>query len=249
MKRKYITPAGQYSRLYADMLDQSHLLIAGATGAGKTSVVNGIIQAALYKAPCDIRFILIDPKGTELIDLEDLPHTILYTNDINDCVKALEDAWLITKSRFDEMRRNREKEYEGSDIYIIIDEMMFLFNRPNIKKRAMSLLQDILVIARSAHVHCICCTQSPTEKTGLPVNLRCNFDSRVALRTSTAQDSRNIIGFKGCENFPNPRIAHEAYAYYMHGGELELYKLQKPDNDDLQRLIKYWHRHRRGRII
>ena len=117
---------------------------------------------------------------------------------------------------------------------------MFLLNRPELKKQAMNLLQDILVIARAARIHVIACTQSPTAATGLPVNLRCNFDSRLGLRTSTAQDSRNIIGIRGCESFPNPTLSHTAYGYYMHGGEMELYKLPRIDPADIDRLVKHW---------
>ena len=63
MYQTWQTPDITYSRLYADMLNQIHILIAGSTGSGKSTVVNGMIHAALRKAPCDVGFILIDPKG------------------------------------------------------------------------------------------------------------------------------------------------------------------------------------------
>lgn len=240
MQRVWNTPGGEYSRLYADMLKQVHLLIAGAAGSGKSTVVNGIMQAALIKAPCDVGFILIDPKGTELSDYNNLPHTIMYAQTTSDCIKALQYGLQLTQIRFTDMKRRKLRTYDGSDIYIIIDELMFLLNRPQLKKQAMNLLQDILVIARAARIHVIACTQSPTAATGLPVNLRCNFDSRLALRTSTAQDSRNIIGVKGCEQFPNPTLTHMAYGYYMHSGEMELYKLPKIEQSEIDRLVNHW---------
>lgn len=250
MERVWKTPGGEYSRLYADMLNQVHLLIAGAAGSGKSTVVNGIMQAALtLNAPCKAGFILIDPKGTELSDYANLPHTITYAMDINDCITALQYGLQLSRTRFNDMKRRKLKMYDGSDIYIIIDELMFLMNRPIVKKQAMNLLQDILVIARAARIHVIACTQSPTAATGLPVNLRCNFDSRLALRTSTAQDSRNIIGVKGCEQFPNPTLSHMAYGYYMRGGEMDLYKLPKIEQSTLDRLVTYWTgKEGRGRI-
>lgn len=241
MQRVWNTPGGEYSRLYADMLNQVHLLIAGAAGSGKSTVVNGIMQAALtINAPCKAGFILIDPKGTELSDYAYLPHTITYAMNIDDCIKALQYGLQLSRTRFNDMKRRKLKMYDGSDVYIIIDELMFLMNRPTVKKQAMNLLQDILVIARAARIHVIACTQSPTAATGLPVNLRCNFDSRLALRTSTAQDSRNIIGVKGCEQFPNPTLSHMAYGYYMRGGEMDLYKLPKIEQAALDKLVTYW---------
>ena len=240
MQRVWNTPGGEYSRLYYDMLQQTHLLIAGATGAGKSTVVNGIIHAALFNAPCKVGFILIDPKGTELSDYSGLPHTIQYAQATPDCIKALQYALQLVKTRFADMKRRKLRLYDGSDIYIIIDELMFLLNRPQYKRVAMDVLQDILVIARAARVHVIACTQSPTAATGLPVNLRCNFDSRLGLRTATAQDSRNIIGVKGCEKFPDPKTAGLAYGYYMRGANMDIYKLPLTAPAELTRLVKYW---------
>ena len=65
----YTTPGGSYSRLYADMATQTHLLIAGATGSGKSTVLNGILHAILHDAPTADRLILIDLKKVELIDI------------------------------------------------------------------------------------------------------------------------------------------------------------------------------------
>lgn len=249
MVREWNTPAGQYSRLYADMLNQTHLLIAGATGAGKSTVVNGIIHAALFQTPCNIGFILIDPKGTELSDYRRLPHTIQYAQTTGNCIQALRYGLQLTQARFADMKRRRQRIYSGSNIYIIIDELMFLLNRYELKKQAMNLLQDILVIARAARIHVIACTQSPTAATGLPVNLRCNFDSRLGLRTATAQDSRNIIGVKGCERFPDPKTAGVAYGYYMRGANMDLYKLPLVDAADIDRLVQHWTgRTGRGRL-
>ena len=240
MVKEYRTPAGTFSDLYADMLQQTHLLIAGATGSGKSTVVNGIIHAALFQSPITVQFILIDPKGTELDCYKGLPHTIAYAREIPDCVEALKNALRLVKTRFQAMQKKHLRTFDGSNVYIIIDELMFLLNRPQYKRIAMDTLQDILVIARAARVHVIACTQSPTEKTGLPVNLRCNFDSRLGLRTSTAQDSRNIIGVKGCESFPDPKSEHIAHGCYMRGANMEVYELPLMDRADIDRLIRYW---------
>ena len=233
------TPAGTYSRLYDDMLNQVHLLIAGASGSGKSTVINGLIHRALLDGPGERRFILIDPKGTELDEYKDFPHTLVYSQKMPDCVNALRYALGLTKTRFADMKRRKLRMYDGSDVYLIIDELMYFTNQPQYKRETMALLQDILVIARACRIHVIAATQNCTTTT-IPASLRCNFDSRVGLRTSTAQDSRNIIGVRGCEKFPNPTLAHESYGYYMHGGEMEVYKIPKVEESERQRIIDHW---------
>ena len=240
MRIEYHTPGGEIPHLFSDMLSQTHLLIAGSTGSGKSCLVNGLMYTALYHSPLTVEFVLIDPKGTELSEYRDLPHVIQYAQSTQDCINALQATLDLVKTRFQEMKRRKLKEYNGSNVYVVIDELMYLLNRPKYKRIAMDLLQDILVIARAAKVHVIACTQSPTSTTGLPVNLRCNFDSRVGLRTSTAQDSRNIIGRKGCEEFPKPAIAGIAYGYYMRDGDIDICKLPYIQDCERDRIVLHW---------
>ena len=72
MKKKYRTPSGTAYTLYQDMLQQPHLLVAGATGSGKSVVINGIIHTALYHSPAQVQLILIDPKRVELVEYKNL---------------------------------------------------------------------------------------------------------------------------------------------------------------------------------
>jgi len=239
MAAYYRTPAGSVSRLFTDCLQQSHLLIAGATGSGKSVFENGLIAAALYDSPLRRRFILIDPKGTELDMYQDLPHTITYAHTTDEAVQALQTAADIVQRRFADMRRRHIKTYDGSHLYIIIDELMYLMNRPTVKRQVYDLLQDLLCIARSAAVHVIAITQNPTRDTLHP-SIRCNFDARMALRTATRQDSRNIIEVGGCERLPNPKTAGKAYGYYRHGGDITLYELPYVTEDEITRLIRHW---------
>ena len=160
MPKCYKTPTGRVSSLFIDVLQQSHVLIAGATGSGKSVFVNGLIRAALFDAPSKTRLILIDPKGTELDQYKDLPHVIQYAQTPDECIKALEDAADITRARFEEMKRQHVKTYRGSDIYIIIDELMYLMNRKAVKRRIFETLQDLLIIARAARVHVIACPRA-----------------------------------------------------------------------------------------
>lgn len=240
MARVWQTPAGERESLYVDFLEQTHFLIAGATGAGKSTVVNGMIHAALFHSPAKARFILIDPKGTELDEYKRLPHTLLYADSIEDCVKALKYAFSIVQDRMQEMKRKKQRTYEGSDVYVIIDELMILMTRA--KKEALPLMQDILSLSRCAKVHLIGCTQSPVAAV-IPTVLKCNWDSRLALRTVCAQDSRNIVGVKGCENFPDPRTDHKAYGMYRHGVHMDVWELPMVSDEKRQALISWWMKH------
>ena len=239
------TPEVTYSRLYADLLNQTHLLIAGATGAGKSTVVNGMIHAALKDSPAKIGFIFIDPKGTELDEYKHLPHTLLYADASNDpkdkpmqaCVKALEYAMQLYRTRTAEMKRRKLRMYDGSDIYVIIDELMQPMTRA--KREFMPILQDLLSLARCARLHVVACTQSPIAAV-IPTPLKCNFSSRLALRTVSAQDSRNIIGVKGCECFPDPVVEHKAFGMYMRGTTMETYKLPMIEDAERERIIDHW---------
>lgn len=239
MMKVWNTPAGSYSKLYADMLTQSHVLLAGATGSGKSTVINGMIHAALFNAPCTVAFVLIDPKKCELIKYADLPHTLKYASEPRAMLDALKYSLQIVDARFKEMQRQRMTEYTGGDVYVIVDELADLMTTASIKREAAQVLQRIAQIGRAAHVHLIAATQCPIAAV-IPTPIKCNFDCRMALRTASAQDSRNIIGVKGAENLPDPRREGRAHGYYRRGADLELYNLPRVDSAEIDRLIHHW---------
>ena len=248
MYQTWTTPDITYSRLYADMLNQIHVLIAGSTGSGKSTVVNGMIHAALRNSPAHVGFILIDPKGTELAEYAALPHVIDYANRPQDIPRALAGAVALMNNRLADMKRRRLREYDGSDVYVIIDELMPIMTRPDIKKACYSPLLDLLALARAAHIHVVACTQSPISAV-IPTPLKCNFDARLALRTVSAQDSRNIIGARGCECLPNPVIDHRAEGYYMRGPEITRYILPRTEDAERRRIIDFWEHSRPRRHL
>lgn len=238
MKTIYHTPAGSYKALYADMLKQPHLLIAGATGSGKSVLLNGLISTALYGSPAAVQFILIDPKRTELGCYARLPHTIQYATEPAAMAAALDNALRISEDRYRVMQRRGERTWTGSQVYIIIDELAALMTAQ--KKRCLPVLQRLGMIARASGVHMIACTQT-VKADVLPTTLTCNFDARVALRTSTAQQSRMIIDRSGCELFPSPTTAHKALCYYRNGADLTLWNVPMIPEEETARLIRYWH--------
>ena len=131
----WTTPAGTTYSLYEDMLKQPHLLIAGATGSGKSVVINGIISTALYDAPSDVGFILVDPKRVELVQYKRLPHVIRYASEPADMIAALDAAIAITEQRYKTMQRQGLRKSTEADVYVIIDELADLMttNKKNVQ--------------------------------------------------------------------------------------------------------------------
>ena len=236
MHKEWRTPPGQVYSLYRDMLKQPHLLIAGATGSGKSVVINGLVYTAMYDSPAAVQFILIDPKRVELVDYKPLPHTLMYASEPGEMVEALEKAMEITESRYKAMQRQRVKKYPGGALYVIIDELADLMTTA--RRQVQPLLQRLAQVGRAANVHIIAATQCPLA-TVIPTPIKVNFDSRVALRTRSAQDSRNILGLTGCELLPR-----YGQGYYMTPDGLKLYNIPMQPQEDINALVKYWQRSR-----
>lgn len=88
----WTTPSGEAYNLYLDMLKQPHLLIGGVTGSGKSAAINGLIYTALFKAPCQVSFVLCDPKMVELSRYKDLPHVLRFGKTLGEIKDALNYA-------------------------------------------------------------------------------------------------------------------------------------------------------------
>lgn len=232
MFKIYKTPSGTYKVFYADMLKQPHLMIAGATGSGKSVVINALIYTSLLKSPHDVQFIFIDPKRVELIAYSRLPHCVKYASEPKEMVAALKSAMNITESRYKDMQAHGEKTFKGAALYVIIDELADLMTTD--KKHVQPLLQRLAQIGRAANVHLIVATQCPLS-TVIPTAIKVNFDARVALRTRSAQDSRNILGVTGCENLPR-----YGKAYYMQPESTNLYDVPMYSDDDIEQRIDFW---------
>ena len=233
----YTTPGGSYSRLFADMANQTHLLIAGTTGSGKSTVIQGILHALLHSDPTADRFIFIDLKKVELDEYRRIPHAISYADDTQGAIQALQTALQYTDARYADMQRRGIRMYDGSHLYVIIDELADLLTTA--RKQAEPLIQRLCQIGRGARVHVIAATQHIPM---IPTAIRCNFDSRVALRTANAQDSRNIIYQTGAEKLPSPIIEHRAMGYYMTAGNPILYEIPKTPEPERRRVINHWSR-------
>jgi S-DNA-T family DNA segregation ATPase FtsK/SpoIIIE len=207
----------------ADLAKMPHLLIAGATGAGKSVGINSILVSILYKArPDEVKFILIDPKRLELGLYEDIPH--LATPIITDPKRAaISLKWAVAEMerRYKELagwgvrnidgynaevlRRNLVKDYDETTgetwkplpyIVIIIDELadLMMVSGHEVEESITRLAQ----MARAIGIHLVLATQRPSVDviTGL---IKANFPSRISFRVSSKVDSRTIIDGNGAE--------------------------------------------------
>lgn len=190
MKKTWATPGGSAPRLCLDILRQPHTLIAGATGSGKSTVINAVIYTALYRAPCDVKFVLIDTKRTELYKYKNLPHTMEYIRDPSAALDALRRCADEIIRRSDRAARQGLAQSAEPDIYIIIDELGDLIYS---NRAVTGILGRIAMIGRSANVHLIAGTQCPNRRTLSP-EFAANCTGRVALRCGNPIESRQIIG-------------------------------------------------------
>ena len=226
-----------YTR-FLSLAERPHLLIAGATGSGKSVALNGIITSLLMtQSPFRCQFILIDPKKVELIRYSDLPHTVRYASNHPDIVRALQFALDETDRRFSGMQRDRITEYNGPHMYVIIDELADLM--VSIKKETLPLLQRLAQIGRAARVHVVACSQNIMAQT-IPTVLRCNFSTILGLRTCNAQQSRFLISSTGCEHLPDPKREGKGYGFLRDGADLEKIFIYQYQEKDIETVIRWW---------
>lgn len=230
---KYLTPSGSAFGLYLDALKQPHLLIAGTTGSGKSVLVNALIYTALYNAPGEASFILIDPKRVELSEFRPLPHTLYYASEPDTMPDALRYAINLTERRFTIMQAEKVKKWPGGDIYVVIDELADLMTTN--RKEVQPLIQRLCQIGRAARVHVIACTQTPIAKV-IPTEIKVNFDARFGLRTRSKQDSRNILDAPGLELLP----AYGQGVYMRPPALRTLYNIPMIPPDHVTARVRFW---------
>jgi len=235
--KAYRTPAGQLYTLFDDMAKQHHILVAGEVGSGKSTVMNGIIYNLLHKGPGEVQFILIDPKKTELEQYKDIPHVLKYAYRHADIIAALNYAISIMENRLEDMQKRRLKIYDGSDIYVVIDELADLLL--TMKKQAKPLLQRLLQLSRASKIHVLAGSQCVNVSV-ISTELRVNMTAIIGLRTATKAHSRLLVERNGCELFPDPQLEGKAYGYYKRGCKCELYSIPRYSNEQFDTLIDWW---------
>jgi S-DNA-T family DNA segregation ATPase FtsK/SpoIIIE len=185
-----------------------HLLIAGATGAGKSVGINTIIASILFNAtPTEVRFLMIDPKRIELSGYEGIPHLLhpvvvdprLASRALNWAVREMERRYrLLEEARvksFDSY--NKQVKEKLPYIVIIVDELADLMMVAS--KDVETAIARLAQMARAAGIHLILATQRPSVDvlTGL---IKANFPTRISFKVSSKIDSRTILDASGAEH-------------------------------------------------
>ena len=203
----------------ADLATMPHLLVAGATGSGKSVCINSIITSLLYRArPDQVKFIMIDPKKLELSTYRRLEGYHLITSESIDeyvitkpknAVHALRAAELEMEKRYDLLSKrtvrnidqyNERAESEGYDplpfIVVLIDELadLMITAAKDIEEPIARLAQ----MARAVGIHLVIATQRPSVDVITGV-IKANFPTRIAFKVAQKNDSRTILDQNGAE--------------------------------------------------
>jgi S-DNA-T family DNA segregation ATPase FtsK/SpoIIIE len=193
----------------ADLARMPHLLVAGATGAGKSVSINSMVMSILYKAsPSEVKMLMIDPKLLELSMYEDIPHLIspVITNP-RKAAEALRKMVIEMERRYRLLAEKGARNIDSFNrfapdaerlpyIVVFIDELAdLMFASSNEVEDAITRLAQM---ARAAGIHLIIATQRPSVDviTGL---IKANFPARISFQVFSKIDSRTILDMQGAE--------------------------------------------------
>jgi len=192
-----------------DLSSMPHLLIAGATGSGKSVAMNVFLISLLYQnSPQDLRFIMVDPKRVELTSYNGIPH--LLTPVITEPTKAHAALKWAVKEMNRRYRELADKKYRNIEEYnagepkklhkivIVIDELADLMMQST-KKETEALICRIAQMARAVGMHLVLATQRPSVDVITGV-IKANIPTRIAFTVTAGVDSRTIIDTVGAED-------------------------------------------------
>ena len=238
------------SSAVADLQSMPHLLIAGATGSGKSVCVNTIIACLLMNnSPDELRFVMVDPKRVELTAYNGIPHLLgpVITN-MQEVVPAL--RWVVREmdarftlfakvrvrniEAFNEKMEKENGEHHMPYMVAMIDELAdLMLAAPDETEK---LLTRLAQMARATGIHLVIATQRPSVNvvTGL---IKANFPSRISFAVTSSVDSRVVLDTTGAE-----KLLGKGDMLYMASDSSKLSRLQGcfVSDDEITRLVHFW---------
>ncbi len=233
----------------ASLARMPHLLIAGATGSGKSVCVNAIICSLLFQyTPEDMKFIMVDPKRVELTIYNGIPHLIDdVITDVETVVAVLGWAVREMEERYKKLQKVGARNIETYNArmvsrgkpkmpytVIVIDELadIMMMAPDEVEKLIVRLAQ----MARAVGIHLVLATQRPSVNvvTGL---IKANFPSRIAFAVTSQIDSRVILDSPGAE-----KLLGRGDMLFMRPDSAKLARLQGAfvSDGEVHRLVRYW---------
>jgi S-DNA-T family DNA segregation ATPase FtsK/SpoIIIE len=193
----------------ADLLKMPHLLVAGATGSGKSVSINSMVMSILYKAtPKEVKMLMIDPKLLELSTYENIPHLISpVITGAKEAAEALRKMVFEMERRYRLLAEKGVRNIEGFNrmspveeqlpyLVVFIDELAdLMFASANEVEDSIARLAQM---ARASGIHLILATQRPSVDVITGV-IKANFPARIAFQVTSRIDSRTIIDSQGAE--------------------------------------------------
>lgn len=231
----------------ADLTRMPHLLIAGATGSGKTVCLNSTICCLLlHNSPDDVRFIMIDPKRVELVTFNGVPHLLApVVVDSDKAIKAL--RWLNQEmdSRYRQFAKAGARNIEGYNkerapgdglpyLVLLIDELADLMMTAS--DEVEHSLCRLAQLARATGIHLVVATQRPSVDvvTGL---IKANFPTRISFAVTSHVDSKTILDMVGAE-----KLLGRGDMLYMPTEASKPKRLQGSfvSDAEIERLVYFW---------
>jgi len=237
----------------ADLASMPHLLIAGATGSGKSVCINSIIACLLMHNPPEVlKLLLVDPKRVELVNFNGIPHLLApVVTELDEVVSALYWATKEMERRFELFARAGVRNIEAYNrtaarrqdeplpyLVILIDELADLMMvAPDEVERLVCRLAQL---ARATGIHLVIATQRPSVDvvTGL---IKANFPARISFAVASQVDSRVILDAAGAE-----KLLGRGDMLFMSPDSAMLQRLQGcyVSDKELSRLVRFWRRAR-----
>ena len=235
----------------ADLTKLPHLLIAGATGAGKSVSVNSfIVNFILNKSPENIRFLMIDPKLVELSQYNNIPHLLHpVITDPQKAVAALNWAVEEMERRYEDLADTRVRDISsynkkitetGSSnevvpmpyIVVLVDELgdLMMVAGKEVESSIIRLSQK----ARAVGIHLILATQRPSVDV-ITALIKANCPARIALQVAQKTDSRTILDANGAE-----QLLGQGDSLFKHPTQGQLVRIQAPlvSDHEVERVVK-----------